>query len=714
MIYLRVNGQEVPLLGTSSVEMQRENPLFSEGAELAAELSTPVSIPYTKAVSQLLGIPFHFTTERIKQSYDCELWDDTGLRATGRLVVEGSLINLNNVEDNVLSGYVLLNLSAFYNRIKNKKLRDLAIAETTYPWTTTDPNDLSGGFWQHIHETWLAADAPWRFFPVRNEIGNPFFEWFNKVDDTVAERMDYTFNIANDRLMPMLQVKYILQQVFELEGFNVDFSPLDGTGWENLYLFSNVPVEWRQRSYTYTPGVGYSYSYTPKTNIAIKPARHLPNRNISALLLFLSTRYGFQYIIDYGRRNVTVTALRNILTEPNTDWTQWVEPVTEPSHPNDAQKFALINSIDAKDQYNQVPGFDDVTVMPSVASFSALPTPSPDYENKVIFAFRENTYYQCLYEDAPTYDFTWQRFGDNIGNYNEKDATNNISTEVYAPGMLFTNHRTNVYGFFPVVGYEPGADFGFCTMLWHGMAFEVLSDYTATGGTYAYASNHRNKPDSTNPLEWSNTYQHLYNNNDHGIFSYWWKDWQQLIKNTESITVKLNMPLHVLRQHRWPTKVLIKNIEFLVASIVEPAPYDQPAQAVLRRLNKTQVYEVANPADVPVNITLHLRAKDYALVQEAIAQYSTDSGATWTDIGAADVYDTSAGQLAGVFTVPYGSTVWIAVLKASDYSDVQFGFFIAPAAACGKTNPAKPGTYTNDATLEYYINATAGGNLISC
>lgn len=719
MIQLRVNGEEVPLLGTSSMELQRENPLFSEGAELAAEASTPVSIPYTKRVSQLLGLPFHFTTERIKKSFDCEVWDETGVRCQGRLVVEASLINLNSVEDNVLQGYVLTNLSAFYNRIKNKKLRDLAIAESTFPWTTSDAADLSGGFWQHVHETWLGADEPWIFAPIRNEIGNQYFEWFNKPNDTTVERLDYTFNIANDRLAPMLQVKYILQQIFQLEGFTPDFSPLDGTGWEKLYLFSNVTVEWRQRNYTYTPGVGYSYTYSPKTNIAIKPARHLPNRNISALLLYLSTRYGFQYLIDYGRRNVTVTALRNILDQPNYDWTQWVEPVTEPSHTQDAQKFAFVNSIDQKDQYNQAPSFDDVQLMPSVASFSALPTPSPDYENKVIFCFRENAYYQCQYEDAPTYDFVWNRWADNIGNYNEKDATNSISTEVYAPGMLFTNHRSNVYGFFPVVGYEPGADFGFCTMLWHGMSFEVLADFTATLGTYAYASNHRNKPDSTNPLPWSNTYRHVYNNEDFGLYTYWWKDWIQLIKNTESISVKLNMPLHVLRQHRWADKVLIKNVEFVVASIIEPVPYDQHAQAVLRRLNKTKVYNIPDGTgndeeELLVNITLQLRAKDYALVQEVVAQYSTDLGATWTDVGAADVYDTSAGQVAGVISVASGSTVWIAVLKASDYSDVQFGFFIAPAAACGKTNPAKPGTYTTDATLEYYINATAGGNVISC
>lgn len=582
------NGVTLQPVPGSSAEIERNSPFFSLGDEWAGEISTPVNFPYSKENEKEFGNPSSFYTKRSKRTEPITLYDGSHYRQRGRLITESASINQNHIHNSELRGYFVFGLSNFFQIIKDKNLRQLSLGGLRrFNWTSDDPDDASGGFWQYIHSTW-AGDKDFLVAPIENEeVGEPAADGFYAFRTNNVEAPDYKISFSYtsfwNNLIPQLKLKYVLEQIFTEHGYTVTYDVND-TQWESLFLTSLIPFNWLDT--TENPAWPFATN-APKAVIDVYLNEHLPDRTISDFLINLGNRYGWRFLINDETKVCRVKAVRTIRNGTKKDWTSYCAATLDSDYSGGEKVYGFKNEIDGGDTFPRRNELKNKTRLPDVYSFGDLPTASGLNYNQICYTHIDNVFWIVTANDTDE-EYYWAAYSDNIFDYEPTGETDSISTTVSTMPTLRRQYTTDTgvqkWGYFPVMK-QPGKDFGFRLLFYHGVVPDELENGTFSDGSYPHLSSIWRVPGDAPDKVWSNVYVHDYGNDiKRGIIEYWFKDWLQIISSGEDLKIPMTVPRNELAQFEWDDILLIKNIPFLMKSFTEPMPYKGKIAATLRRI----------------------------------------------------------------------------------------------------------------------------------
>lgn len=390
MIGIKVNGGFLQLAPDTSAEIERESPFFSID-QINTEYSNPINFLYTKENCRLLGMKYHYYVERQKTTVEADIYSGTTYKGRGTLIVESGKLNLTNVEDTILTGYVLFGISRFFQVIRDKKLTDLSLGGTrSFNWTTSNPYDGSGGYWQHFHSTWTDNTIPYVFAPVRNEAyygDQSDIDWMNKPAADGSLALDYTTPIV-----PMIRLEYLLRCIFQENGFTVDFSRIPDQHWKKIILINPVKLEWTRVGPINTGG-RITYGPTAAPQVKINLTKHLPQKQtISDFLIQLFYRFGWAPI--FTGNNCSFIPVKVLPTSTRKDWSAYASPEADTSFNAEKKIYAFKNDINGNDSAPERPDMEGITIYRNVGYQRDLPTAGSDNVEKIAYCYYENHYYK--------------------------------------------------------------------------------------------------------------------------------------------------------------------------------------------------------------------------------------------------------------------------------------------------------------------------------
>jgi len=581
-----LNGVTLNPSPGASIEIERNSPFFSTGDEWAGERSTPLTFPYSKSNAAELGYPFHYYTKRLKKIIDADLYDGTLYRQRGKLITENCSLNQNHLHKSEIRGYFVFALSNFYQIIKDKKLRSLLLGgKRTFNWTTSDPDDASGGFWQYIHSTW-DGDKDFLVAPLINEelgdveVDGSFAYGINDVFDTYIE---YTHAAFWNSLIPQIKVKYLLEKIFEENGYSVVYD-IGDTQWESLFLVSLIPFNWLQT--VENPAWPFAENL-PKDVIDVYLNEHLPDRTITDFLVQLGNRFGWRFLINDETKVCRVKAVRNIRKGKRKDWTAYSSPSLESDMSNSEIVYGFKNEVDGGDTFPVRGDLKGKTLLPAVYSYTDLPAATGLIYNQIAYTHVDNVYWIVAADDS-TEEYYWKVYSDNIFDYEPDGETESINTTMSTLPTIRRQYTvvggTQKWGYFPLMK-QPGRDFGFRILFYHGIVPNELENGTFSSESYPHLSSLWRVPGPADDKVWSNVFVHDYGADvKRGIIEYWFREWLNVISEGEDIKNTMTLPRNELAKFEWDDIIIIKNIPYLVKSIIEQIPYKNMVEVTLRRI----------------------------------------------------------------------------------------------------------------------------------
>ena len=609
---IKLNGRFLDLKPDTSTEIARKSPFFAINDFVSEVTTEPLVFPYTPNNAIAFGLPYQYYSQRKKKKYEIEHYSNNEFRGRGTLVIETGTLNLSNIEATEITGYIVYGISNFFQSIKGKKLSDLTLGgKRIFNYTTNNPDDGTGGYWQHFHQTWVDDTIPYVFFPVRNE--NYYTEegdvdWLNKLDNNAKLLFKLPGIAADDNqvcpIIPFIRLPYLLEQIFAEFGYQVDFSGLNDTQWEKLAMLNLTKLDWVAIQPVVENGqVVNKPMAAPQITIELK--KHVPqDKSISDFIVQLFNRYGWAPLFDPIRKICRYVAVKEADKGTVKDWTKFASPVAGSSFNEEKKIFAFTNEIDNNDEFPSPPDFSNLNIGLPVLSASMLTEPTIAESETVKFCYHENQWWQVqLNEDTNKYE--WTVFADNIYNDEPADSTDTITTTISTLPVYDSEYRKEGAGvirsLFPIMKQEATKNIGYRMLLYHGMVPEFVwrgVPYIAPLN-FPFASSTREDPTGTAPLTWSNVYSHkMYGNTDreidYGIRKYWWSDFLNILQAGEEIGFRFYLPIRELRNFSWNDRILVKNIPYLIKSITEPDPYKGYIEATLKRLTKPEVVAVVD------------------------------------------------------------------------------------------------------------------------
>jgi hypothetical protein len=601
---IKLNGTFLDIKPGTATEINRKSPFFAI-SDYSGEVTTvPIVFPYTPNNALAMGLPYQYFTKRKKTKFDVEHYSDNEYRGRASLIIETGLLNLNNIEETEINGYLVYGLSHFFQDLKGKKLEDLKLGgKRTFTYTTNNPDDGSDGYWQHFHDTWTDPDIPYVFYPIRNEeyygeTGN--VDWINVLNNEAKLRFDFDFPIV-----PMIKLKYLLEQIMNENGYQVDFTGLADADWEKLTLVNLTKLEWVTVGPVAGPSGNVTYNRGPAASVTIDLKKHVPqDKMITDFILQLFKRFGWAPLFDPLRKTCKYVAVKQADKGTVKDWTEFAIPEAPTNFNEEKPIFGFANEIDSNDNFPAAPTFDNLRFgLPAVYARFLSP-PSTADEGMIRFCYHDNQWWQVQLNET-TNLYEWVIFADNIYNEEPKSATETISTTISTLPVYDSEYREEAgitfNGLFPIMKHEARLNIGYRLLFYHGLVNELeWNGSTSTSPKqYPFASSTRETPNSINPLTWSNVYKQKNFGNtiaevDYGIIKYWWSEFLQILQNGEEIDFTLWLPLRELTNFVWDDKILIKNIPYLVKEITEPDPYPGYVLATLKRLVKPEPEKITD------------------------------------------------------------------------------------------------------------------------
>jgi hypothetical protein len=452
----------------------------------------------------------------------------------------------------------------------------------------------------HRNETWIEED--W-FDGWVNQLGYGYLGGILQFDPGKVEALTWPV------LFPRL--KYVLEQLFIENGWSVDFSGLNDTAWENLFLFNTKPVQT-----THAPDI---LSITAITPLNFQLSDFIsPEIMCTEFLLAICKRYGWAPICDSDTKNCRIVALKQSTSGTIKDFTQYASGSVNTDFSGDQRIFDFTNQLPSNDAYLSTPDITNFVKQPSVLSFNDLPTPSINYDTSLIFCFKENAYYKIEVDALGAR--IWVKHSDNIYDLKQDNASDTFDTICSTlPVQLSLYRETNTgvqyYGYFPICKQPRNKQWGLRTIYYHGLVPETTLTGTAGPMSYPLASSVAVLPDGTIGAPWSNVYEHIKpDGTKYGLVDYWWAIWLELLKVSNVVEIVLNLPMHVLAALQWDDIINIKNQPYLIKKYLEPHPYKGSITATLHPM----LLDSNDPAVLPTSTTYYVR-----LYREVIYTSST-------------------------------------------------------------------------------------------
>jgi len=425
--FLNVNPETV-------LDVEEHSEPFDENLSIGT-YTLPTDIPWTENNRKLFGFSERLENfNRMPKQFKCDVYDDG--------FPEMISAQLTILEKNGTFSYSSGSFSAsiagtkglFGTLVKNKKLTDLVLGGPI-TWTGKDSRqfayDVMTGVelgYPHISfapvaiEGFIQTDRPdyTEEFLARDtvntivingagtawEFGRP-----TAADPNIAanpgedEYVDY-------RTVPFFNLKYVLKKVFEENNFKVTGAFVDGTDFDDLYIFNNYGIE------DYLPW----YPSWVDLNKTINPANHVPDISIADFLRGLFALFNI-YPTFQNAQEVKLVFRKNLLSNKQIfSLNEFVDKVFnsqfENSEPEDG--YTLDYQWDSADQYysDRVKDLSDKTYIGSVRTFADLETLDPGRAlttNDYAYVEADNLYY--LIANSLSTPKLWDAYAENLDKY---------------------------------------------------------------------------------------------------------------------------------------------------------------------------------------------------------------------------------------------------------------------------------------------------------
>lgn len=666
MLQLKYNGGFLDLGADQKLEFERENPMFIL-EDFYKEYSTPIVIKYSENNVALLGGLFFDDFKHQRLKVDVELWDKGTFDSNVTLVVDKTNVNRRNAGKGDVNGYLYAGLSRFFYKIKYRFLNTLEFGgPRVFNLTTFNFDDGSNGYYQHFKQTW---DNTYDYIvaPIRNDIWNGDVNvssgWMNDLfwkdisDPGTApaegspEAYIY-YNLLYQRIVFLFpRLKYVLTCIFKENGYAIDTSELDGTGWENIFLlslFGNILT-----------------AHPDPLSLYISDCIS-PEITCSYFILQILKKYGWT-LISNGVDSYKIIALKDVKSFVVKDITPFVSDAAlgDYSYPQRIEAFK--NTFPESEQLatGATPTLaDGIYLLQPVVDKSQLPDlsvvgggGSTIYDQSRVYVYNDNKFYKVGLSVSPVPALNnlrqWQPDVDNIYNIEPPNNNYSIESDVTTLPVYWTQYRrssgSNIlyYGYFPVCKQKKTDTWGIRTLLFVGLVTETYMQtpsgpltlamsesttaYTETPtlGTFQYPllSSIRNNG-NTDILPWSNVYTHPKNGVDYGIISYWFKVWLDTTALMNVYERNIYFTKNDLKSLAWNTILTICNVPYLIQSYTEPIPYKGFVLAKLIRL-------IFDKKDATITISNSIYIKFDWEDEVSVADYTVDDG---QGTGTFDVY----------------------------------------------------------------------------
>lgn len=586
MLQIEYNGSFLKLAKGSAIEIEKNSPLFMLDTVLA-EYSMPITILYDQANVELLGDVFFDHGIKAKIKLQVNIFDAGTFKTAAVLIIDKNIfVHQVHGRGNV-QGYLLTGISDFFATIKNKKLSSLMLGGIRrFNFTSWDPFDSSDGWWQHFHQSWDNS-LDFIMVPHRNDgwLDHPGYDgWINQMGyGYLGGLPQFEPGKVEALTWPVLfpRLKYVLQQLFIENGWSIDFSGINDTNWERLFLYNTKPIQTTQTTDGLTPFPINIINFQISDFIS-------PEILCTEFLLAICNRYGWAPLCDSDTKTCRLLALKEASKGAVKDFTAYAAGTTNTDFSGDVRVFDFTNQLPANDPYPTAPDFTNFVRQAPVLSLNLLPDPTIDFDTSLFFVFNENAWYYVNIDDAGTR--YWEKKYDNIFDQKNEGATDTFDTMCSTLPMQKALYRETItgdkwYGYFPISKQPRNKQWGLRTLYYHGMAQEITESGAAGPMLYPLCSSIAVIPVGTIVAPWSNVFEHTApDGTAYGLIDYWWKKWLQLLKVSNIVEMVLNLPIYELAQLQWDDIINIKNQPYLLKKYIQPHPYKGSITATLHPL----------------------------------------------------------------------------------------------------------------------------------
>jgi hypothetical protein len=602
MIGIEIKGEFLELPVGTTTQVDRNTPL-ALGDEIIGEYSFPFTFKASPHNMRLCGFINELGVNKsgiikIAASY----YENRFFAYKGTLVAEYAATNLNRPEEGEISVYFLAGISSFYQQAKNVLLKDIDLGgERLIPGLT---------FLQHAQSTWTKTsdESDYVFAPIYNpgflrfdttkytngddvpEDVQPNF--MNKIEYFMGEtRLAVLPNI--NTMVPFIYLTYLLRRVFRQFGLTVTGDILQDPDFRKLFIDNYQALDW------------YSTAFNKEVKINLN--RHVPQDwNVARFLLNLAKRYAFSYQFDFNNSTCRIVRLNEVpYKAARRDMTQKLRANIKLSFQTAQKIYGLIQKADEEDEMMSPPDLTEFKLSDPVMYVTDLPEPTEDNDNEARLVISTNQYYVCKYDQPSDPVFYWANVGDNIYDYEPKNQTDSIETEITTINqILYVGWRPNSKALFPCVK-RPGnagvatsqievqvpeipsvsfgkpsetgyTKFGMRLLYYHGMRFDTYE--VSEGGTqvlYPFASPHIFDTLGIKVGNYSAAYSGYSGiNQEAGLLSAFWYNWLKVLTSQEAASFTLLLKLHEYLQLQWEEILLLRNVPYILTRIQIDSPFN--------------------------------------------------------------------------------------------------------------------------------------------
>jgi hypothetical protein len=583
MLAISIGEDYLDLQPGTTLEMEINNPYLQFSEALLGETSLP--IPYKQTPGNLRKLE-HAGLIQAKidnKGIDAIAWDGDEQYSIGKLKHEKFNHNLNRIKDGSGSLIFQTGFSAFYQDIKDKRLRDVVVGGDRAFAFTDFARTGSNGFWQHLHAVIDAGAGygnsgyDYAFYPVINK------EWYTGTDSLavdVMNLMEYSggsvnFKKTNDGhtrhnvIVPFPYLKYVLIQAAAAAGYQVEGDILNDADFNKITLVNFRAIDWH---YNRSPAkMIVTLDAYPYANVSFNLQNHLPDISLSQFFLWLTNRFGWWY--DFDRRNkiIRIKSLGDTALGAVKDMTKFASPLIPKKITQQKKAYSLRN--------NFITGFSDgplsiagTKYQGTVNLYSNLPAAAEALSSHSYLVIAENNYYICRSQEGADV-WEWQLYAPNIYDKEQQGDSEDIVSGATTVGL----EKYSAY-----LDFTPRID---SAGIWTG-----LSDTETEWGLHMlmYVGKRNNKAGNPVPLaingiydsagvqvtEWSLCFEcKKFDGSDVGLYERAWKKFITTLNANENFEVTLHLPRHEYMQLSFNDQLTIDGVRMYIKTIKPIVPY---------------------------------------------------------------------------------------------------------------------------------------------
>ncbi len=574
---IQIGDEFLDLQPNTVLDMEQENILLQFGDEIIGEFSLPFEVRATDKNLRLLNYAGIMEQRVTNIGIDAIILDDGLPWQRGKIKIEKPTVNLNRVDDGMISCYFLSGISSFFQDIKDKKMRDIDVGgDRSFAWdsfATTGP-----GFIGHVNDIMHAAPGyavgnyDYAFFPVINK------DWPGI--EALAEIMNYVVvdggsfliydqvpdNNEPNRIVPFPYLKYVMKQAAAYAGWKITGDILDDPDFLKVVMLNFRAINWCY--------IKYSGGLTLVANdpVVFNLQDNLPNTTISKFFIALKNRFGWKYDFDRATKTIYVRSMNEIANGDSEDFTSRASPIVPKQINQETKIYALKNSF-LPDISDGAPNFEVISYQGTVDELTDLPAAAEALYAQAYLVVAENNFYVCK-QDPGTEVWSWTFYAPNIYDYLPDGYTEEITTEATTVGVEYwsafldllprIDQRGIWFGF-----TDEDVNWGIILCFNHGVKNNKADQ------PYPYGSSHVYDSKFNQVADWALTFECKLagGTTDVGLYELNWRKLLSLLRNQEEADIKLYLNRIESLSLSFSNKIVVRNAAFFIKTMKPKIPY---------------------------------------------------------------------------------------------------------------------------------------------